>query len=683
MDEITKHHFTNIATGKAKKNKDGSLSTVYTRQVDLPDETGKRVPTLIPSVYDGKILSEEDAVKRAVKSGKKWPTAKTHPELRKFDEKIHERMNDRTTPKEAAAELIRAADKKTINMNEGGMTLAKQMELFDEGGLKDEGGTTDPVSGNDVPPGSTQKEVRDDIPAQLSEGEFVFPADVVRYIGLETLMRMRQEAKMGLAQMEAMGQMGNSEEATMPDDLPFDEYDLEVEDDGQGELNFQAGGYVPPSIPNQINPVTGVYQTGTTGITGYQGYQGQPTGYTPYGGATPFFQPMQFTGPQYTTALQTTNLPTFAETVGTRAGQYDELVKYQNDAGQILQIPFKNGQPIYPIPEGYSKAPDEPEKAQQTTVTPTLGQVRVKKDVDNTGKEGDDDKPPSTVDVTGIPYNYSELNPTMKGLVDKYGSGFGTLKDTFNPQVYERIAAGLGITEGVPAKTNSLISASWQGVLSGYRGFKEGEDKFDVVKSSGANLNVSGFFNTEQLQDISGVNTAAIADVTKAVIEGGTFTGPNIEPVTITGMRSLFENEDGTPKTQKEVKENFLAEAAKLGVKTTGGKDGRGNWTRSLETIANDISTIKAQTAARARQAGIDAQIAKAVAESKAAAKAAGTYKEGDIISGGQEDIDRMAEARQAMQDYMSGPKSSDDFATEDSPGAKAFEGFMGTGDEG
>ena len=127
--------------------------------------------------------------------------------------------------------------------------MARQMELFEpvergfeEGGLMDEGGTVDPVSGNDVPPGSTQEEVRDDIPAQLSEGEFVFPADVVRYIGLENLMRMRQEAKQGLAQMEAMGQMGNSEEAVMPDDLPFDMYDLDIEDDN---LEMQQGGMVP------------------------------------------------------------------------------------------------------------------------------------------------------------------------------------------------------------------------------------------------------------------------------------------------------------------------------------------------------------------------------------------------------------------------------------------------------
>ena len=121
------------------------------------------------------------------------------------------------------------------------MALSKQMELFEDGGLKDEGGMVDEVSGNDVPTGSTREEVRDDIPAQLSEGEFVFPADVVRYIGLEKLMMMRQEAKQGLKQMEAMGQMGNSEEATMPDDLPFSEADLIIID-GNKEVEMAKGG---------------------------------------------------------------------------------------------------------------------------------------------------------------------------------------------------------------------------------------------------------------------------------------------------------------------------------------------------------------------------------------------------------------------------------------------------------
>ena len=95
-------------------------------------------------------------------------------------------------------------------------------KLLQEGGLNQEGGTTDPVSGNEVPVGSTKEEVRDDIPAQLSEGEFVFPADVVRFIGLDNLMKLRQAAKEGLAKMDRMGQMGNADEATEDDTGEFD-----------------------------------------------------------------------------------------------------------------------------------------------------------------------------------------------------------------------------------------------------------------------------------------------------------------------------------------------------------------------------------------------------------------------------------------------------------------------------
>jgi hypothetical protein len=117
--------------------------------------------------------------------------------------------------------------------NKGGttMSMTKQMEMFEDGGLSDEGGTIDEMSGNDVPTGSLKEEVRDDIPAQLSEGEFVLPADVVRYHGLDKIMRLRDEAKAGIARMEAMGQMGNSEEAVLPDDVPFSLDDLEIDDD--------------------------------------------------------------------------------------------------------------------------------------------------------------------------------------------------------------------------------------------------------------------------------------------------------------------------------------------------------------------------------------------------------------------------------------------------------------------
>ena len=81
------------------------------------------------------------------------------------------------------------------------------------------------------------------MPTMLSEGEFVFPADVVRYIGLEKLMMMRQEAKQGLKTMEAMGQMGNAEDATVPDDLPF----------GMADLVVIAGGKESKDEPQEMN----------------------------------------------------------------------------------------------------------------------------------------------------------------------------------------------------------------------------------------------------------------------------------------------------------------------------------------------------------------------------------------------------------------------------------------------
>jgi len=76
--------------------------------------------------------------------------------------------------------------------------------------------TVDPVSGNDVPPGSMPEEVRDDIDARLSEGEYVVPADVVRFFGVRVFEEMRKEAKMGLAQMDADGRIGGQPSAEQP-----------------------------------------------------------------------------------------------------------------------------------------------------------------------------------------------------------------------------------------------------------------------------------------------------------------------------------------------------------------------------------------------------------------------------------------------------------------------------------
>ena len=94
--------------------------------------------------------------------------------------------------------------------NKGGSIMNEQMQMafMNEGGLKDDGMDKDPVSGNEVPSGSMAKEVRDDIPAQLSEGEYVVPADVVRYYGVKFFEDLRETAKIGLQEMEMNGRIG-------------------------------------------------------------------------------------------------------------------------------------------------------------------------------------------------------------------------------------------------------------------------------------------------------------------------------------------------------------------------------------------------------------------------------------------------------------------------------------------
>ena len=323
----------------------------------------------------------------------------------------HKSMSDEE--KEAFVEEYKKL-KSDYSFAEGGAVpmnnMAKQMEMFEEGGLMDEGGTVDPVSGNDVPPGSNQEEVRDDIPAQLSEGEFVFPADVVRFIGLEKLMMIRQRAKAGLQRMEDMGQMGNSEEAVMPDDLPFSIDDLDMEDDG---LEMAQGGVVQAANgtfvqPTPTTPNAGVYYnpagSSTTGVaaapmkaasasvgqaaTPVQAGSGKTTMFTDY-------ELPQAPVPVMTAPDQ---LPKFLGEVAPGVGgvDYTEEV-YVNEAGNIIKFRRYNDGSLKDssgneavIPEGYKIKSEAEEKV---TVDPTkVKTATVQDDGDNDTFEEDQAK---------------------------------------------------------------------------------------------------------------------------------------------------------------------------------------------------------------------------------------------------------------------------------------------------
>jgi hypothetical protein len=198
---------------------------------------------------------------------------------------------------------VRTKDGKLRLFNEGGAVMDQQMEMAFGGAVE----RVDPVSGNEVPTGSLPEEVRDDIPAQLSEGEYVVPADVVRFFGVKFFEDLRTEAKIGFNSMEANGRIGGEPigETGMEmggDELPFDISELQIIDDGEPEQPMMnRGGFISGYAPG------GLVDTGDLPLT-EENYQG--TGM--------------------------------------------EQRQYSNAEGNIITILFFNGMPMSAVPDGYS-----------------------------------------------------------------------------------------------------------------------------------------------------------------------------------------------------------------------------------------------------------------------------------------------------------------------------------------
>lgn len=136
-----------------------------------------------------------------------------------------------------------------FRFKKGGMAMKKQMGYALGGDVE-----IDAESGNEVPPGSRPEEVRDDIPAMLSEGEYVVPADVTRYYGVKFFEDLRDQAKVELAEMDATGRIGGEPVPQDEDDLTQDEMALLDE-----VMGMNQGGMVPQMNQQQmINPIPSV-----------------------------------------------------------------------------------------------------------------------------------------------------------------------------------------------------------------------------------------------------------------------------------------------------------------------------------------------------------------------------------------------------------------------------------------
>lgn len=529
--------------------------------------------------------------------------------------------------------------------------MAKQMELFEDGGLKDEGGTVDPVSGNDVPPGSTKAEVRDDIPAQLSEGEFVFPADVVRFIGLEKLMKIRQRAKAGLQRMDDMGQMGNSEEAIMPDDLPFSIDDLDMEDDG---LEMNVGGFVTPLPgPNfNMNPQV----PGPMGMNPNIGMAPAPVGVDPNLSGTVFTP----------TTIQPT-FPTYKETVGPGVINVDyENVTFRHEDGReiILRRDKRTGEIIDPIPDGFS-AVDASKAAVGTTKTQT---TQTRQD-DGDGGAGDEGVGTTTRDVTGIGYDRSGLTSSLRDAVSKYGAGFGTLADTFikGPRqalmgIPQDIATKIGKPDlfkglGKPtALSNAATSSAFGGILDNFRQVQGGALNYGLSKRTfegGSRRSNRQYGDTTALDQMNVVRQDVIAGVASVVM-------PEVQ--------KLFEDDDGKALDSAKALSNVQEALSDLGLSSSQIDKiaTRGGNFNQFEKLTRALGNLKVDEVIYGPK--FDQVIANVSPEAKAAIEAGNVARNEGILGRDitQTDVDRAFAAADA--------------AYADDDGGYTDEGFDDTG---
>ena len=268
----------------------------------------------------------------------------------------------------------------------------KSSRGYAEGGMPEDVDMqrVDPVSGNDVPTGSLAAEVRDDIPAQLSEGEYVVPADVVRYYGVKFFEDLRGEAKMGWQSMEENGRIGGDPISPPGMEMGDDELPFDI-----SELNFV-------DVPDEdvVQAFAGKY-IGGFADGGYALSPGDP-GYEEKGA-----------------------LGLGAE--GLALGGQLDVRRYINDSGDVLYIPFLDGVAQIEIPDGYYLASEAPEEEQQATAS---GEAPAEQ---YTGAEDDDGytKPMQSINFKEL--SNAELAQMLKQQQGFTGNAISVVGGALNP----------------------------------------------------------------------------------------------------------------------------------------------------------------------------------------------------------------------------------------------------------
>lgn len=217
------------------------------------------------------------------------------------------------------------------------MVDEQQMSFFEEGGMSAPEVEADPVSGNEVPPGSLPEEVRDDVDAKLSTGEYVVPADVLRYYGMKFFEDLRATAKESLAEMDSDGRIGGEpmeDQEGTSEGLSEQEMALlqEIMSEGGnpeltegGEPQFNQGGMVLQNP--EFYPKVGMAEGGMATRSSFNPNQWRDVG----------------------SSLSTT------QSGGSGIGVGSYYKTYVGPNGETRLILFASGEPTTPIPEGFTE----------------------------------------------------------------------------------------------------------------------------------------------------------------------------------------------------------------------------------------------------------------------------------------------------------------------------------------
>lgn len=342
----------------------------------------------------------------------------------------------------------------------------------------------DPVSGNEVPPGAMPEEVRDDVPAMLSEGEYVVPADVLRYYGVRFFEELREKAKQEMGHMEAEGRTGQEMDADEAMPFSMEELNVVEEPDMPMEEGMNKGGYV-------------------------KGYA--------EGGAV--IDP----------SVGNMALPDFLQGVSIAGNTSEEYKTYKNDAGLTMTVRFVNGKPTAYIPPGYS------EVSATDTVTADTTTSAVDKVEEEKGSGGEFSKDtntgPSISEMTGGQLAQAQkdldANKAVMGKVPGVIGLLGKVLNNIEQNQINKRADALGlqpqkeitVTNKDTGKSRSLMSGPSWGTQD-LAGIKTAAAMTDAQKAAGQAYADKGDARADNWEGGGKDISQADIDASKAVQEG-------------------------------------------------------------------------------------------------------------------------------------------------------------------